>query len=396
MRNRVIAIALIAAVCAGCQQHNKTGAVKRQYGASKAKLYLPLSQEQYQRGEYDNAAESAKLALDTEPGSAKANIAYGKALLALGRNDEADTHFMAAIQSDVTLDEAWYGRALAAMERGNSTAASTCFETAITLNPANVEAIKHLTDLYLASGNDRKAILLLEKALPENPDIRKTAATTYLRLNMADKAVLLYESLCQENKDDLQLAETLGYAYMDAGRQKDAAALFEMLCEKTPAAASTYVSLAAGCYMRVGSYKDVVRLSDKYAAACKDNTSFWVTMGQAALGMHDAARALYSAKRAVAIEPANQEARTLLGCAQYADGKYADAADTLDRIGDSGNSFVWVMKGRCYGKLGDKTKAASALDKALRLDPQNAAATRLVQELALGTGEQKQGPRDDK
>ena len=395
MRNRVI-IALVlfsAAMLTGCQSQAYGNIVKQRYNANSADAHLSLATDQYKRGNYEVAISSAKIAAEAAPTSPKAHIIYGKSLLALDRYDEADARFSKAIELAPSLDEGWYGRGLVAEEKGNRPAATGYFEQALQLNPLNVNAIIRLADIYSASGQDEKAMALIEdkcRTIPDAPELKRTAAAMYIRLGRIDEAVSLYEGLCKSEPDNIQCMDTLGYAYIDAGRHRDAAEVFEMLCDKAPAsAAKGYVFLAARCYLRAGVYDAAVRLCNKYVSLCREDASFWIIMGQSALGAHDTERGLYAAHRALTIDPTSSEARALMGCAQYADGQYAEAAETFDNVANGQNSFVWVMKGRCYTKLGEKVKAAQAFDRAVTIDPANETAKRLAAELAMGATSQK-------
>jgi tetratricopeptide (TPR) repeat protein len=397
MRNRVIIVLVLfsATIFTGCQSqaHASVNVVKQRYNANSADAHLSLATDQYKRGNYEAAISSAKIAVEAAPNSPKAHIIYGKSLLALGRYDEADARFSKAVELAPSLDEGWYGKGLVAEETGNHPAALAHFEKALQLNPLNVNAIIRLTDIYNASGQDEKALALIEdkcRTIPDAPELKRAAAAMYISLGRTDEAVGLYEGLCQSEPNNVKCMNTLGYAYIGAGRQRDAAEVFEMLCEKAPAAETKgYVLLAARCYLRAGVYDAAVRLCNKYVSLCKEDASFWIIMGQSALGVHDTERGLYAAHRAITIDPTGSEAKVLMGCAQYASGQYAEAAETFEHVTDGDSSFIWVMKGRCYIKLEDKVKAAQAFDRALTIDPANETAKRLSAELALNNAPQK-------
>jgi tetratricopeptide (TPR) repeat protein len=388
MRNRVITLLIVVSVCAGCQSQHRPSSVKKQFNASTAKVYLPLAQDQYVRGDYEAAAASATKVVDAAPQLPQARTILAKSLLALGRKTEAGAQFKVASELDPSSSDAWYGLAVLAEESSDRPAAVRYLETAAACPDAGTYAVTYLADIYMSAGDGPKAISLLEdkcRTMGGDPAIMKAAAAANLRLGHADRAVVLYEGLCQASPRDTQLMEMLGYAYIDAGRQSDAAELFEKLCEKSPITAPGYVMLAAGCYIRETKYDKAVSLCDRYASLCKDDAAFWMVMGRAAIGNRDASRALYAAKRAMAAAPTSSEARTLMGCAQYTDGRYADALDTFGQLPGETSGFVCLMKGRCYDRLGDKAAAVAAFQQALRIDPDNRAAAQHIKNLANGT-----------
>jgi Flp pilus assembly protein TadD len=381
MRNRVITLLIVVLACTGCQPQQRNSPVKKQYEASTTKVYLPLAQDQYSRGEYESAAESARKVIAATPQMAGAHTILGKSLLALGRNSEAASAFKAAADLDPSSSDAWYGMALLAEQAGDLPAAIHCMETAVACPDASSDIVVHLADAYMSAGEGSKALTLLDtrcRIMGGDPTVMKAAAAANLRLGNPDRAVILYEGLCKTYPKDSHLAETLGYAYVDAGRQSDAAQVFTRLCEANPASPKTYVLLAGECHMKASEYKQAMDLCGKYASSCKDDVSFWLLLGRAAVAARDGGHATYAAKRALAVEPSNPQARTLMGCAQYLEGLYADAIDTFNRLPDKSNAFAWVMKGQCYDRLGDKTEAVSAFRHALAIDPANTAAAKYI------------------
>jgi Flp pilus assembly protein TadD len=389
MRNRAIILLVVAAVCAGCNsKQERPNAVKQQYGASTVKVYLPLAQDQFARGEYASAAESAKKVVEAAPQLGQGHTIYGKALLASDKKVEAEAQFKAAVDIDPSASEPWFGLAVAADNAKDRPAAIRYLETAVACPDAGAEVVTYLADAYMAAGENDKALALLEdkcRKMGGDPVVMKAAAAANLRLGHSDRAAVLYEGLCQANPKDKSAMEMLAYAYMDAGRLTDAAEVYEKLCEKSPAAAThAYVLKAAGCYISDGKYDKAVAVCDRYASTCKDDAAFWMVMGRAALGKRDASRSLYAAKRAMAIDPSGNDARILMGCAQYTDGRYADAIDTFGLLRGQPSSFVCMMKGRCYDRLGDKNAAMAAYQQALKLDPENRTVAQHIKDIANG------------
>ncbi len=379
---RVTAALLAVIMCTGCHSGAGSSIVKQRYDESVVKVRLPLAAEQYERGEYEAAAESALKVIEADPASAQAHLIYAKSLLAVGNYAQADDHFSTAIDLNPLLDEAWYGRALAADQAGDRPAAISAMEKVIELNPSNIDAIIQLADIYVSAGEGEKALAFLNGSMKTDVRVMKAAAAVYSAIGRTDEAVRLYERLCLDNPKDMRLAETLGYMYIEAGLQTDAAEIFEMLCKQVPENASVYFPIAASCYSRAKNYAGVIRICDKYASLGKNNAAFWITMGQAAIGINDVPRAIYCAKRAISIAPDDDDAKTLMGCAQYMDGRCEDALRIFEQLCNTSDPFVWVMKARCLYKLGKIEQATAALNYARQLDPESEAAAKLTAEFA--------------
>jgi len=200
-----------------------------------------------------------------------------------------------------------------------------------------------------------------------------------------DEAIKLYERAMLLAEDDHDIAQSLGYCYIFAGRPKQAAEIFKSLAERCDNASSDddgvaavqertkklYLEIAALCSMQSGRYDTAVDCYDKLTVECRNDADVWIKLGQAALGAGLHSRAVMCGQRALTLQPGNADAMTLIGCARYAGGEYQAAAEMFEKLTgrpDCG-ALSWLMLGRCEEKLGRLSQAEAAYRKALQLQP---------------------------
>ena len=73
----------------------------------------------------------------------------------------------------------------------------------------------------------------------------------------------------------------------------------------------------------------------------------------------------------MALQPGDADAIALIGCSQYVSGDYTSAIAEFEKIAtdDKYGAFSWLMRARCYGRLGKAVRANLAYQKALEMNP---------------------------
>jgi tetratricopeptide (TPR) repeat protein len=262
----------------------------------------------------------------------------------------------------------------------------------LVLRPTNIEYILAVAEVYAAGNEHEQAIELLEEkmaAMPEEVSLRVVTADLMSRLGRNGRAIELYRQAMLTAGDDDSIAESLGYCYIFSGKWSEAAEIFNRLvdqCQRDPILRKNskmgaadkqrkklYLQLAALCSMNCAQYERAVNCYSKLSVEERDNAEIWMKMGQAALGAGMTNRALICGQEALVLRPGYADAIALIGCAQYAGGDYAVAAESFRRIAaDKKNGgFSWLMRARCYEQLGQTNKAEQAYRKALEINPRS-------------------------
>ncbi|MHC4482712.1 MAG: tetratricopeptide repeat protein [Planctomycetota bacterium] len=378
LRKTTVAVIIVALVfCVGCQSHaqNKKAAKERWERAS-AQVKLALAQQQYDDGKYAEAAETVRQCIGADPQIPQAHLLLGKLLLAEDRREDAIGELLLAVELDKGLDEGWYWLGVAAQENKEYEEAYELYGQAMSLEPTNVDYILAVADVQAARNNCSQALELLTEAIaarPRDVSLKVAAADVMLRTGSNEGAIKLYKQAMLMTGDNSDIAEALGYCYVFSGKWSEAAEIFSGLVEQCRDAQKKklYLQVAALSSMNCGQYDRAVSCYSKLSVEERDNAEIWMKMGQGALGAGTTGRALTCGQKALALRPGYADAIALIGCAQYAAGDYAAAAESFKKIAaDKKNKgFSLLMRARCYEQLGQINEAEQAYKKALEMNP---------------------------
>ena len=112
------------------------------------------------------------LMLRQNPTNAHAHVQYGKALVALGRRDEALPHFRQAVQIDPDQEEGHYHIGVLLMDRDLASAEKSFVQT-VRVNPENFKARNNLGLVLMSLNRDAEAEAQFRAALELNPNDRR-------------------------------------------------------------------------------------------------------------------------------------------------------------------------------------------------------------------------------
>jgi Tfp pilus assembly protein PilF len=376
-KTTVALIVIVIVVCAGCESHaeSKKGA-KERWDRTSARIKLGLAQQQYDNGKYEQAAKIIKECLSADPEIPQAHLLLGKLLLTEDKMKGATDELQVAVELDKELHEGWYWLGVIAQESRDYKRAYEYYRESLLLEPSNVEYILAVADVEVARNNCSEAVRLLTDkmaVLPRDVSLKVAAADLMMRIGRSDAAANLYKQAMLMTTENDDIAEALGYCYVFGDRWREASEIFEGLagqCEDEQQK-KLYLEVAAMCSMNSAQYDRAANCYGKLSVEQRDNPEIWVKMGQAALGAGLTNRALVYGQKALALRPGYADAIALIGCAQYAAGDYAAAAESFRRIttDEKNKGLSWLMRARCYEQLGQTDRAERAYKKAFAIDP---------------------------
>ena len=391
LRKTTLVVALVAAaVCTGCQSDVQTKkAAQERWNKTTAQMKLAMAGRQIDAGDYAQAAKMIQQCLSNDPNNPRAQVLYGRLLLADGSCSEAVEQFRLAVKTDKGLYEGWYWLGVAAEETRDYRGAYVYYTQALSLEPTNIDYILAVADALVARNKTTEALELLSQkmaVLPRDVSLKVATADLVLRQGNTERAIKLYEQAAL-SADDSDIAESLGYCYMLAGQWEAAAEVFEKLAaqykedsilQKNRKMANPdqqrerlFLRLLGICTMNSKQYGRAVSCYSQLAVEERKNAELWLQMGQAALGAGATNRAFMCAQKALALRPGYADAIALLGSAQYVNRDYTAAVESFEKITSDKDSagFSWFMRARCYEQLGEKSQAEEAYKRALDINP---------------------------
>lgn len=302
--------------------------------------------------DYPRASAYFEQAAKRSPESAAIRTELGVARLAQG-----DQRAMAELQ------------AAADMEGSSSRA-----ETVIML----IQLRQQKFDAALAS------IAALEKKRGASPLIWNYRGAAYLGKKDTSNARRSFEKALQLQPDYFPAADNLAQLDLADNKPQAARARYEAILAKKPDQVAPMLSLAQ-LAMRQGKESEVLQWLEK--AANSDAKAFAprAMLAQYWMAKKNADKALIYVKEAVNANPDNPQGLYLLGQVQAAKGDLPNAVSTYKRLTERAPRMVEAHNRLAAVLLqsNDSKGARLALDQALKVDPANVEAKRLLIGLAL-------------
>jgi Flp pilus assembly protein TadD len=169
-------------------------------------------------GQFDEAIENFRKAIQINPNNPEAQNNLGHALAAKGRFDEAIENFRQAIQIDPNYCEALDNLGITLAGDGRFDEAIENYRQAIQLNPNSSEALNNLGVALDAEGRFDEAIENFRKAIQINPNFSE--AQNNLGIALADKGQFdeAIENYCQAIQVNSNRLETFFHLGMTLGQ----------------------------------------------------------------------------------------------------------------------------------------------------------------------------------
>lgn len=370
----MVAMALMPG-CSSYAQKKRDAHMKWNKVSARAKV--DVAKDFFRNGRYEDALTTARYCVQSDPELAEAYLVIGKVHYVSGRFVHAQSALIQAVGYNESLDDAWYWLGEIALQNKMPIQALEHYNRAMSLRPTSTDYIIAIVEVYASQGRYEDSLALLERKMeltPANAALKVADADISQRLGRTSQAIRMYNQALLLASDNLDIAESLGYCYIEQENYKDAARMFERVAKNATGEDKTAsLKLLAMCSMNSGQYSKAVGYYNKLSLDDRDNEQIWLQMGQAALGAGAPNRAAACASRALSLRPGWTDAIALEGCAQYLKSDYDTAIRTFSRLTNNPQmgGFAWLMSGRCYQQLGRQTLADKAYENASRLNPQS-------------------------
>jgi protein O-GlcNAc transferase len=355
----LIAVLPLVGSCQSKQQTKKEAAAR--WNKVSARIKVPVAQQQFDNGKYSDAAKTIGECLKGDPNLPQAHLLAGKILFVQGQGEASIKEFEKAVALDEKLDDGWYWLGFSCEEKKQIAAAMEYYQKALNLNGTNIEYILALVRAYTSINKYDEALALIQEkmaVLPAEFELKVKCADLLSRKQKYDQAIWLYKQAVLLAPDRHDIAESLGYCCIIAGKWADASEVFTNLVDSCTDEnkKAVYLQLLGTCQLNAAQYGGAINTFSRLTPKDRDNPQVWIQMGQAALGVGDADRAYDCSKRALAIQPNNPQAISLKGSAEYLRKNYNDAIKCFGQIANlpQHTSFAKMMLTKCYQHSGNK------------------------------------------
>lgn len=201
-----------------------------------------------------------------------------------------------------------------------------------------------------------------------------------------DRAVQNYKAALKDDPSSAAISSELADFYVQAGLLADAEADAQAALKANPndlaalrLLARIYTSQIGGPQNRVNEdmLHNAIEQYKKITTVAPKDTDAWVMLGRLEKAAQDNAEAERAYKKAIEIDPDNEDALTGLSLVYLDLGDSQAAADTLRQLADKNPSpRSLIALAETYDQMKDYGLAAEALKKALALNPPNAGEVR--------------------
>ena len=281
-----------------------------------------------------------------------------------------------------------FGRARVALVRNDAAGARDILERLVRDSPSFGPALRLLGESYRALGLDAEAARAVYRAGrqpafapfvdPVVDDLTRQSRNSTLLLRVASEASLMVNAAWSEHltrravefePDNPDAVLKLARVLRTAGRNEEALGWFVKYAERVP---GDYLALAhiGSCLSALGRYAEAERYFRRSLAGLDDATTHYnVGLLMAITGRLDEAEREY--RRAVAIDPAQADARGNLATLLVRTGRHAEAVRELRQLvaDDPENVVALTNLGVALIEQGRAEEARRYLEEALRLAP---------------------------
>lgn len=216
-----------------------------------ARNHLSLGSVFFQRGYFDQAEASFRLALRDDPSSAEARYGLGSVYLKQDKGREARDSFERAVKLNAsypdTLANAWNNLGLLATREGRTGEAIGHFQAALRLNPDHWIALENLGNAYRQQKRWDEARNALERAVavrPEDPEANYSLGMVFAQSDDTERAYQYLQKALKFRPAYPEALNNLGVLYLRIRRRDEAVAKFEECIRVAPGFDQSYLNLA--------------------------------------------------------------------------------------------------------------------------------------------------------
>jgi len=391
--------------------------------------YLEQGETLASEGLVEEALSRFEQALESAPGNPEAIEAVGRALLNLGRLEEAEASFLDALEIDPEWVAPRMGLALVALGRDEPFKIVHHLERAIEADPGYPESYVELGRYYGYMGEPALAKATFERWTgrhPEDADMlinagltlfdasdfaeayaffekaveaateeeQRSGALTFRAnaldmLGRYDEAVVAYEEVIAETPEWWEAHANLGICHARNGRMERAEAAFRRGLEDCPGSPEIRDELAAHLLAQGGDLQEALKLSEEAVALGRDEIRHLVTLGEVKLALEDDEGAAEAYRAVLALDPENPDAHLELGILHERRGEAAEAEEHFIESlkADPSNPRALYSYASLYYTADDLESAEEILERAVAADAEYSPALSALASIRARRGE---------
>ena len=344
-----------------------------------------------QAGNFDEAVNCFKEAIEIQPEDAPALANLGLAYEMTGNHEEALAACQRATEINPDYDVAWtnLGKVNFSLKRNEDGMAA--FKKALELNEDSAMHWSNLGTGYVMTQDPESAVDAFKKAIEldrKNIDALFNLGVTYQSIKQFSNAKEMFERVLQINPKDAESKTRLKAVSALASKEKlsqvkdlKPAGKGKVLVEKAklpggtgaapPSKEYAALSLKATTAFNAGKGEEAVAAFRKLTDMNPDNADDWVKLGLAYELDNNPEQAKAALERALSIDPSNENALLNMARNQLIAEDYDAAIETNKQVLEKNpkNAIAWMNIGTAQAQKDDANAAIEAYRKAVQIDP---------------------------
>ena len=290
-----------------------------------------------QTGEAESAEAVCSGALDQHPEDANFLCLSARALVKLGRLDEANARIEHALSIYPGFERAYEVRGELLFAKGDLPAAAEAFQEAL-------------------------------KLVPERQRTRMKLGQVFMHLGRVEEAQALKSEVMDLSQDNQDIAKAAELEKQE--KFAEAEELYRRILTRHPDNVSA-MRLWAGLGMRQKRYPDAEVLLQRAVDKAPGFSRAWADLCEVQYEQEQFENAIKSAKRFIKLEPRLADGHMLLASASARAGYYQDAVEFFDNALEiaPNNVAAWCAKGNVNRTIGDQDGAVAAFRQSIKANP---------------------------
>ncbi|CAA9393686.1 MAG: TPR domain protein, putative component of TonB system [uncultured Rubrobacteraceae bacterium] len=391
--------------------------------------YLEQGETLASEGLIEEALSRFEQALAAAPENPEAIEAVGRALLNLGRLEEAEASFLDALEIDPEWVAPRMGLALVALGRDEPFKIVHHLERAIEADPGYPEPYVELgryygymnepalakatferwtarhpedADMLINAGltlfdasDFAEAYGFFEKAVEAATEEEQRSGALTFRANALDmlgrydEAVTAYEEVIAETPEWWEAHANLGICHARNGHVERAEAAFRRGLADCPGSPEIRDELAAHLLSQGGDLQEALKLSEEAVALGRDEIRHLITLGEVKLALGDDEGTAEAYRAVLALDPENPDAHLELGILHERRGEMTEAEEHFVESlkADPGNPRALYSYASLYYTADDLETAEEILERAVAADAEYSPALSALASIRARRGE---------
>ena len=329
-------------------------------------------------GRYEEALSTSRIAIRQWPDVATPYDLAGAALIELGKPEEAEQILQEGLKYNHNNYDYLFRLGEAYRRQGKFEEAIPWYQSAIEADETKINAYVGLGDTLVVLERYEEARSTLENALTLSAEgnvlagIHQMLGTVFLKLGQPEQAKQHLDRLPQQTKDQQTIASQANLQ-LAQGRFQEALDSLNELALLDPDNPSIHLGVARAL-SGLERY-DEARTRLEQALTLEPSGSLaadvHALLGQTLQALGEPGEVEVHYERALQADPLHEEALVRLGNLRLAQGRFAEALELLQILGEihPDTASVHGGIGIVLARLGRRTEALAALDRALSLDP---------------------------